>query len=238
MRLTSADFETEYATGLKNSLTGVATEVVEGLVGREEAVDRADVDDRAAARARHRAADHLAGDDDAEDVDVDDPLERLERHVLERADLVGRRVGRRVDRGGVDEQVRDAPVDLDERERRLDLRSVGDVARVRADRALVERGREAWRAGARRGLEVEDRHPHPARRERHRELRAELPHPARDDGDAAGEVEERVGHGADPRPSGKANDGARGHLPGGHGNTSPKQPHVTVARNSRPVGTR
>ncbi len=46
----------------------------------------------------------------------------VERHVLERADLLGGRVGRRVDRRGVDEQVRDAPVDLDQRERRLDLR--------------------------------------------------------------------------------------------------------------------
>ena len=76
---------------------------------------------------------------------MDDPLERVDRDVLERADLRGRRVGRRVDRGRVDEQVRDAPVDLDERERRLDLRPVGDVARVRADRALVERGAQARR---------------------------------------------------------------------------------------------
>ena len=127
---------------------------------------------------------------------MDDPLERLDRHVLERADLLRRRVGRRVDRGGVDEQVGNAPVGLDERERRLDLRAVGHVARVRPDRAFLERGREARRPGAGLGLEVEDRHAHAARRERHGQLGAELPHPAGDDGDAAGEVEERVAHGA------------------------------------------
>ena len=194
---------------LEELVACLSTEVVEALVGRENAVDGADVDDRAAPRARHRAADHLAGDDDAEDVDVDDVLEGVERDVLESADLGGRGVGRRVDRGGVDEEVRDAPVDLDQRQRRLDVPSVGDVALVDADRPLVERGREACGAGARRRLDVEDRHPHAASRERHRELGPELSHPARDDGDTAGEVEERVAHGAIVTLTEQENDGLR-----------------------------
>ena len=105
---------------LEERLSGVAPEVVQALVRREEAVDGADVDDRAAPGAGHRSADDLAADDDADDVDVDDALERLERHVLERPDLDRRRIGRRVDRGGVDEEMRHAPVGLDESERRFD----------------------------------------------------------------------------------------------------------------------
>ena len=80
------------------------------------------------------------------------------------------RIGRRVDRSRVDEQVRDAPVDLDERERRLDLLAVGDVALVDADGAVVDSGAERGRPRARLGLEVEDRDAHAARGERGREL--------------------------------------------------------------------
>ena len=129
---------------------------------------------------------------------MDDALERAERHVLERPDLRRGRVGRRVDRGGVDEQVRDAPVDLDERERRLDGLAVGHVARVRADRAVREPLAEALRRLRRA---VEDRDPHAARGQRDGELGPELPEPAGDDGDATGEIEQRVGHGAIVVPS-------------------------------------
>ena len=108
----------------------------------------------------------------------------------------GGRVGRGVDCGGVDEEVRDAPVDLDERERRLDRPAIGDVAAVDADLALLEPGAERRGGGARLGLEVEDRDPHPTTGERDRELGAELAYPAGDDGGATGEVEERVAHGA------------------------------------------
>ena len=125
-----------------------------------------------------------------------DALERVDRHILEGADLGGRRVGRRVDRGRVDEQVRNAPVDLDERERRLDLRAVGHVALVDADRPVVEGRAQTRDARTRVGREVEDRHVHVALDERGREPGAELSHPARHDGDATGEVEQGVDHGA------------------------------------------
>ena len=57
----------------------------------------------------------------------------------------------------------DAPVRLDERERRLDGRPVGHVADVRPDRAVLAPGREpALRAA--RSAQVEDRDAHPPRR--------------------------------------------------------------------------
>ena len=93
--------------------------------------------------------------------------------------------------------MREAPVDLDQRERRLDRAAVRDVALVDADLALLETGAEGSRGGARLGLDVENRDAHPAPRERDRELAAELAHAAGDDGDATCEVEERVAHGAD-----------------------------------------
>ena len=127
---------------------------------------------------------------------MDDALERLERHVLERPDLDRRRVGRRVDRGGVDEELRHAPVGLDESERRLERPAVGDVAGMRADAPVLDRGREPGGARPRRGLEVEDRDAHAALGEPGGERRPELAHAAGDDRDAALEVEERVRHGA------------------------------------------
>ena len=151
MRLSERGLRDRVGDRLEERLPRLAPEVVEALIRRDEAVDRADVDDRAPARAGHRAADHLAGDDDADDVDVDDALERVERDVLERPDLARRRVRRRVDRGGVDEHVRRAPVRLDERERSLDGRAVGHVAGVRADRPLLEPACEAGGTGARLG---------------------------------------------------------------------------------------
>ena len=125
---------------------------------------------------------------------MDDPLERLDRHVLERADLRRRCVGRRVDRRGVDQQVGNAPVDLDERERRLDLGAVGDVAFVHADSSVLHRRQQSRCPRARLGLEIEDRDPHGPRSQCSRKLGTELPHPAGDDGDTAGEVEERIAH--------------------------------------------
>ena len=98
------------------------------------------------------------GNDDAEDVDVDDALERGERDVLERADLGRGRVRRRVDRRGVDEHVRYAPVDLDQRERRLDRVAVGHVAAcARAPTPSASAGREPL-GGL--GGAVEDRDAH------------------------------------------------------------------------------
>ena len=87
--------------------------------------------------------------------------------------------------GVVDEQVRDAPLGDDLVECARDGRAVRDVDRVRAD---------ALGHGA--SCDVEARDAHPALGEAGEVDLPELAHPAGDDGDAALEIEERVGHAA------------------------------------------
>ena len=127
---------------LEEHLAASATELVEVLHRGEQAVDGRDVDDRAAASPGHRPADHLAGEERSLDVHVHDRVERGLREVLEGADLLDRRVGRRVERGVVHEQVRDAPLGLDLAHGSLDRRPVRDV-HVEGARALghLVRGR-------------------------------------------------------------------------------------------------
>ena len=86
--------------------------VVEILNGREQPVDRRDVDDRAPPFPRHGATDCLAAEERTLDVDVHHRVERRLRVVLERPDLLGGRVGRRVESRVVHEHVRDAPLRL------------------------------------------------------------------------------------------------------------------------------
>ena len=132
----------------------------------------------------------------AEDVDVHDALERVDRHILEGADLGRRRVGRRSIAAALTSTSGTPQSTSTQRERRLDLRAVGDVALVDADRPVVEGRAQTRDARTRVSREVEDRHVHVALDERGREPGAELSHPARHDGDATGEVEQGVDHGA------------------------------------------
>ena len=108
--------------------------------------------------------------------------------ALERPDLLRRRIGRRVERGVVDEQVRHAPLVDHRRRRLLDRRAVGDV-----DSNAIAANESPSAPGS--ALDVEDGDAHPARREPRGVCRAELAQAAGDDGDAPCEIEERVCHG-------------------------------------------
>ena len=130
---------------------------------------------------RHRAADDLAAQKRPLDVDVHHRVERSLRVLLERTDLLGRRVGRRVEPGVVDEQVRDAPLGDDFVERVCDRRAIRDVDRECAD---------AVGHGSRCDVEARDAHPSLGEPARGRPARADPP--AGHDGDAALEIEERV----------------------------------------------
>ena len=103
-------------------------------------------------------------------------VERLRRIVLERPDLLGRCVGRRVERRGVDEDVRDV---RELRRRALDRAAIGDVDDEAADAV-------AFRSFS----DVEDRDLRSARRQPARDLAAELAGAAGHDGDPAVEREE------------------------------------------------
>ena len=109
--------------------------------------------------------------------------------VLERPDLLGRRVRRRVERRVVDEQMRNAPVSDDLLERALDRRAVGHVDLERADAVRQRAGRD-----------VEARDAHPALGEAGCVHLPELTQAAGHDGHPAVEIEERVrGHAAAAR---------------------------------------
>ena len=95
---------------LEERLAARAPEVVELLDGREHSVDRGDVHDRAAACFRHRARRRPGRRRSVPfTFTCHDLVERLRGIVLERADLLGGRVGRRVERRRVDEHVRHTP---------------------------------------------------------------------------------------------------------------------------------
>ena len=134
---------------------------------------------------RHRAADDLAAQKRPLHVHVHHCVERCLRVLLERTDLLGGGVGRRVETGVVHEHVRDAPLRGDVVDGPCDGRAVGDVDLVRADAV-----------GHLAGCDVEARHVHASLGEPGEIDLAELSHPAGHDRDASLEVEQRVGHAA------------------------------------------
>ena len=118
---------------LEERLAERAAELVEILRRREQPVHRRDVDDRAAAFACHRAADDLAAEERPLHVHVHHLVEGRLRVVLERADLLGGSVGRRVEPGVVDQHVRDAPLGRDDRRAHaaIEARSVTSTSYAR-----------------------------------------------------------------------------------------------------------
>ena len=212
MRLRSARLRDRVRDRLEERLARLAPEVVEALVGREQAVDRPDVDDRAAARrgpsrrrspgtGRRRPSTLTWTTRSSASSGTSSNGPTSEAGASGGASIAAALTSRCGTPQSTSTSASAASTRL----------AVGHVAGVRADRPLVEAGAQAGGAGAWLGREVEDRDAHAPRGERDGELRAELPHPARDDGDAAGEVEQRVVHGAIVVGPGTGNSPGRSH---------------------------
>ena len=157
---------------MKNVSPSPAPEVVQLLNGREHPVDGRDVDDRAAALFGHPRADDLAAQECPFDVDIHDLVERLLRIGLDRPDLLGRSIRRRVEGSGVDENVRRPNLARDLVNGIFDRAAIGHVD------------------GEALGLEVEDGNTRALLLEPADDLTAEAARTARDDSDSAGQGEE------------------------------------------------